>query len=147
MKTGCSRALSGVAIRCGHRLPNEYDKQPDAGHKNKATPPPRLLYYDQFKSGRLDLNQRPSASEADALPGCATSRKNLWRRSWSVCCSCKSHSVKYSQQFGVVKLMLRSDKRRRRRPPSLSGNRRIQLTFDVPRRQRLPVANLVNQRL
>lgn len=32
-------------------------------------------------SGRLDLNQRPSAPEADALPDCATSR-NFYLLAW-----------------------------------------------------------------
>src|ERR671919_522125 len=31
-------------------------------------------------SGRLDLNQRPHAPQACALPGCATSRKSLGDR-------------------------------------------------------------------
>ena len=50
-------------------------------------------------SGRLDSNQRPPAPHADALPGCATSRKIILGSKYKPVCFKKIWITRYQYYF------------------------------------------------
>ncbi len=82
---GTSRSRTERATRLRHAPNSQRTVASDQGKAGAATHSVSSLatHYlsNNFWSGRPDLNRRPLAPQASALPGCATSRKSAHSRS------------------------------------------------------------------